>query len=237
MNCFGTIKDDVMEEMYGFNNITKSLNINIYNFHYENCNYKRVQYLKMMNSKFSASKLASVLESVVETIGANVLNVSKHNYEPLGASTTILLSEEDDIQANEHLVYHLDASHITAHTYPEFHPMKDVCSFRVDIEVSTCGNITPLKALDFLLDFFPHDLVSIDFRYRGFTRSIDGTKIYKDDLMTSICDAIPKVKLLNYALEEENISHFDSYHLRLMKIDENRHTCMNKEITEVLKRC
>ncbi len=63
---------------------------------------------------------------------------------------TILVSEEPVdpqlIDQTEHpgplpeaVVAHLDKSHICVHTYPESHPEGGLCTFRADIEVSTCG--------------------------------------------------------------------------------------------------
>ena len=45
----------------------------------------------------------------------------------------------------EVILAHLDKSHITVHTYPEYHPHDGVCTFRADIDVSTCGQISRSK--------------------------------------------------------------------------------------------
>ncbi|MCB6443277.1 S-adenosylmethionine decarboxylase, partial [Streptococcus salivarius] len=37
------------------------------------------------------------------------------------------------------VVAHLDKSHVTVHTYPEYHPDTCLATFRVDIDVATCG--------------------------------------------------------------------------------------------------
>ena len=49
---------------------------------------------------------------------------------------------------------HLDKSHVTVHTYPEYHPDTCLATFRVDIDVATCGEITPLSTLDYLIGSF-----------------------------------------------------------------------------------
>ena len=56
---------------------------------------------------------------------------------------------------------HLDKSHLTVHTYPEFHPDNAIATFRVDIDVSTCGEITPLKSLDYLIGSFDSDIITL----------------------------------------------------------------------------
>lgn len=226
---------DMDEKLYGFNNITKYLSISIYSFYDSNTEANRLRYLKSMNKRLSAECISQFMNNVVEVIGAHVLSVSKHNYSPLGSSATLMLSEEDELDTNENMIYHLDASHIATHTYPEFHPNVNVCSFRTDIEISTCGRITPLKALNYLLTIMPHELVTIDYRFRGFTRLMDGSKIYVDDAISSIKDTIPEDVLRDYDSVEMNHDIFDSYHLRLKKksiLSKNVH----KEVTEILKK-
>jgi S-adenosylmethionine decarboxylase len=55
-------------------------------------------------------------------------------------------------RTTEIVAAHLDKSHICVHTYPETHPDSGICTFRADVEVSTCGRISPLHALDFLIN-------------------------------------------------------------------------------------
>ena len=52
------------------------------------------------------------------------------------------------------VVAHLDKSHITVHTYPESNPVTGISTFRADIDVSTCGRISPLRALNYLIHSF-----------------------------------------------------------------------------------
>ena len=62
---------------------------------------------------------------------------------------------------------HLDKSHVTVHTYPEYHPETCLATFRVDIDVATCGEITPLSTLDYLISSFDSDIITMDYRVRG----------------------------------------------------------------------
>jgi S-adenosylmethionine decarboxylase len=73
-------------------------------------------------------------------------------------------------------VAHLDKSHITVHTYPETHPHNGIATFRADIDVATCGVISPLKALNYLIESLESDIVVMDYRVRGFTRDVKGTQ-------------------------------------------------------------
>lgn len=114
--------------------------------------------------------------------------------------------------ASETVLAHLDKSHITVHTYPEYHPDGGVCTFRADIDVSTCGEITPLKALNYLINSFEADIMTIDYRVRGFTRDITGKKLFMEHPMTSIQNYIPRdisdrYQMIDVNVYQENIFH------------------------------
>ena len=84
------------------------------------------------------------------------------------------------LRTRDTVVGHLDKSHVTVHTYPEYHPDNSIATFRVDIDVSTCGEISPLNALDYLIGSFDSDIITTDYRVRGFTRNMEGEKLYID---------------------------------------------------------
>lgn len=50
-------------------------------------------------------------------IGAKVLNIARQDYDPQGASVTILIAEGSMLPAGETQLAHLDKSHVTVHTY------------------------------------------------------------------------------------------------------------------------
>ena len=180
---------------------------------------------------YNSERLTKILCDVTDTIGANVLNISKQDYDPQGASVTILISEEPlaerhvDPSCNlglslyekrDSVVGHLDKSHLTVHTYPEYHPDKSIASFRVDIEVSTCGKISPLNALDYLIGSFDSDIISIDYRVRGFTRDEDGRKFFIDHDIRSIQDYIKEKTLEAYDAHDINMYHANIFHTKML---------------------
>lgn len=166
-------------------------------------------------------------------IGAHVLNVAKQDYDPQGASVTILISEEEvpdeavDPSCNkgvlvnvpQHVVGHLDKSHLTVHTYPEYHPENGISTFRVDIDVSTCGQISPLKALNYLIDSFDSDIITADYRVRGFTRDATGQKLFIDHNINSIQNYIAKRTLNKYQLIDVNVYQENIFHTKMMLKD------------------
>ena len=118
-------------KLYGFNNLTKTLSFNIYDICYTRTEEEKKQYIQYIDEVYNADRLTAILTEVSHIIGANILNVAKQDYDPQGASVTILISEEEI--EKEDVVMHLDKSHLTVHTYPESHPHKGISTFRADI--------------------------------------------------------------------------------------------------------
>jgi S-adenosylmethionine decarboxylase len=216
-------------KLYGFNNLTKSLSFNIYDICYTKTDEDRQKYIEYIDEQYNSERLTNILTTVTEMIGANVLNIAKQDYDPQGASVTLLISEEEvpvyvlDPSCNrgiltpirENIVGHLDKSHVTVHTYPESHPQNDISTFRVDIDVSTCGTISPLKALNYLIDSFDSDIITIDYRVRGFTRDVDGQKHFIDHEINSIQNFICKDTMHRYNLIDMNIFQSNIFHTRM----------------------
>jgi S-adenosylmethionine decarboxylase len=111
---------------------------------------------------------------------------------------------------------HLDKSHIAAHTYPENNTKTGISTFRVDIDVSTCGMISPLRALDYLIDSFDSDVVLMDYRVRGFTRDVNGRKVYIDHDITSVQDYVSDEILDKYSAYDINIVSDNIFHTKMM---------------------
>ncbi|EFQ23582.1 adenosylmethionine decarboxylase proenzyme [Aminomonas paucivorans DSM 12260] len=206
-------------KLYGFNNLTKSLSFNLYDVCYAKTTEHRNAYIDYIDEEYNATRLTGILTEVARIIGANVLNVAQQDYDPQGASVAVLISEEKvgeecppeicDSETPgplpETLLAHLDKSHITVHTYPESHPDRGVCTFRADIDVSTCGRISPLKALNYLLHTFSPDIAIMDYRVRGFTRDISGEKYFLDHKINSIQNFISKDTRELYQLIDVNV--------------------------------
>jgi S-adenosylmethionine decarboxylase len=111
---------------------------------------------------------------------------------------------------------HLDKSHVTVHTFPETHPDNEISTFRVDIDVSTCGEISPLNALDYLIGSFDSDIITIDYRVRGFTRDVQGRKCFLDHNITSIQDYIDDSTLTKYDAIDVNVYQSNIFHTKML---------------------
>ena len=205
-------------KLYGFNNLTKSLSFNIYDICYAKTAREQQDYIKYINEQYNSDRLTEILTRLTEMIGATVLNISKQDYEPQGASVTFLIAEESMVKnrSGETVVAHLDKSHVTVHTYPEYHPETSIATFRVDIDVATCGEITPLSTLDYLIGSFDSDIITMDYRVRGFTRDVDGKKLFMDREIRSIQDYISKETLRRYDVVDINVYEANLFHTKMM---------------------
>lgn len=202
--------------LYGFNNLSKALSLNLYDVRRAETEEERRGYVREINGRYSAGRLAGILHEVADRIGAQVINVSKQDYIPQGASVALLIAEEPVEAGPQTLLGHLDKSHITVHTYPESHPGSAVATFRADIDVSTCGEISPLGTLDYLIGCFDPAIVTMDYRVRGFTRDADGTKIFMDHSIASIRDFIQPEILLRYDAVDSNNVQCNLFHTKLL---------------------
>ena len=216
-------------KLHGFNNLTKTLSFNIYDICYAKSPSHQEEYIKYIDEVYNAKRLTEILKEVASIIGADILNISSQDYDPQGASVTMLVAEHplDESSHNaakiaepgplpEDMAAHLNKSHITVHTYPESHPEQGISTFRVDIDVSTCGIISPLKALNYLIHSFDSDIVLLDYRVRGFTRDIDGHKHYIDHDINSIQDFMPDDTKDSYQMIDVNVYQENIFHTKML---------------------
>ena len=204
--------------LYGFNNLTKSLSFNIYDVCYARTLREQRDYVAYIDEQYNSDRLTDILVNVTEMIGANVLNIAHQDYDPQGATVTLLIAESSMVPmpASDTVVAHLDKSHVTVHTYPEYHPENAIATFRVDIDVATCGEISPLSTLDYLIGSFDSDIITMDYRIRGFTRDVDGKKVFNDHPMASIQDYINGETLKRYDAVDINIYQANIYHTKML---------------------
>jgi S-adenosylmethionine decarboxylase len=224
--AFGKIK------LQGFNNLTKTLSFNIYDIAYASNAADRKKYIEYIDEVYNAERLTKILTDVSNIIGANILNIAHQDYDPQGASVTMLISEEpiksqhisneeEPGPLKESVVTHLDKSHLTVHTYPESHPENGLSTFRVDIDVSTCGRISPLKALNYLIHSFDSDIVIMDYRVRGFTRDVKGRKLYIDHEINSIQNFMADDTSNRYQMIDVNVYQENIFHTKMILKDFN----------------
>ena len=159
----------------------------------------------------------TLTDDEINTIVNLLQQISQQDYDPQGASVTLLIAEGSMMPVQgETQGAHLDKSHVTVHTYPEYHPETCLATFRVDIDVATCGEITPLSTLDYLIGSFDSDIITMDYRVRGFTRDVDGKKLFMDREIRSIQDYISKETLRRYDVVDINVYEANLFHTKMM---------------------
>ncbi len=234
-------------KLYGYNNLTKTLSFSIYDVCYAKTEREQRDYIKYIDEQYNSDRLTAILCEVTDKIGAHILNISKQDYEPQGASVNILIADErlnedcidescnQGIHANHDMIHaHLDKSHLTVHTFPESHPENAISTFRVDIDVSTCGEVSPLNVLDYLIESFDSDIITIDYRVRGFTRDVNGKKFFIDHNITSIQNYIDEKTLQKYDAIDVNVYQSNIYHTKmLIKEIELKNYLFNTDVYEL----
>ncbi len=182
----------------GFNNLTKVVSFNLYDFAVARDERERDSYIHYLHEHFNGERITEILRKIAAIIDAEVISVSAQDYDPYGASSLVLMSDLGHTSVGAHLT----KSHLCAHTYPDVLDPRGVCSFRVDIDIATCGTIVPLRALDYMFESFENDVVIIDYVVRGFTRDTQGNRVYMDHALRSIQDFIAPARLAEYHCED-----------------------------------
>ena len=218
-------------KLQGFNNLTKTLSFNIYDICYAKSSRHQTEYIEYIDEAYNAARLTQILKDVTEIIGANILSIAHQDYDPQGASVTMMIAEEPikkTISNTEtpgplldSVVAHLDKSHLTVHTYPESHPDNGISTFRVDIDVSTCGTVSPLKTLNYLIHSFDSDILTLDYRVRGFTRDVKGKKHFIDHKINSIQNYLSRDTKKRYQMIDVNVYQENIFHTKMMLNDFN----------------
>lgn len=238
--------------LQGFNNLTKVVSFNLYDFAAARTDAERQSYIEYLHERFSGARITTILRNIAEIIDAEVLSVSAQDYDPWGASSLLLMSDlghqqqepvgVGDVPANISVGAHLTKSHLCAHTYPDVLDPRGICTFRVDIDIATCGTIVPLRALDYMFESFPQDVVIIDYVVRGFTRDTDGNRVYMDHTLRSIQDFIDPDILTQYQCQDLALPAQNIWQTKMIRTELNPEeyfapgTEQDPELLELIRR-
>ena len=100
--------------------------------------------------------------------------------------------------------------------------------------MATCGEITPLSTLDYLIGSFDSDIITMDYRVRGFTRNVEGRKLFIDHKITSIQDYIDRAILDKYDAVDINMYQANIFHTKmLIKEMDLQNYLFNSDIYEI----
>ena len=140
-------------------NVTRSLAINAYRFWDQTDGVSIERWFEDLEQQFSADRLSDLVTRLAQSIGAKILSLSSIPYEPYGASAALLVGQE------QHHLAHLDSSHIAAHSY--FDGNDHFGQFRLELEISTCGQAHPSNLIGTVVEETMADFVQLDYRIRG----------------------------------------------------------------------
>lgn len=242
-----------MMATYGtFSSISKNISFNFYYFFYLHKNLNKEAYYEHITHQFGKNLLTDISKNVCKKIKAKIINISDYDFIPYGNSINFLLADGRFNVKDINTMVHLDKSHIAIHTYPDNPVNRNINIFRIDYDISTCGNIVPLKSLDFMIENLHPDIIQIDYKMRGLTWDASGNKIYSDHNLKSINNyldplikkqyetreivfnkekmIIAKLKIVEPALESHIInysSYADSPDLNVSKISDELKTEIN----------
>jgi len=202
----------------------------------EEFNSSRLESIVEEVTRIINAKLVSVSTQDYDPRGASVVALINEEHSVMDPSHNkggprvaaipvgIVPMEEDAVKDSADLaspapivVGHLDKSHIAIHTYPEYNQLSGIASFRVDVDIATCGMISPLSALHYLIESFDSEVVIMDYRVRGFTRDSRGRKLFIDQDISSIQDYIAEDILDHYIAYDVNIISDNNFHTKMRK--------------------
>jgi S-adenosylmethionine decarboxylase len=192
----------------GFNNLTKSLRTNLYFMHAEPEDFSRELQLR-----YQAASLETMLQEIARRIDAVVLASSRQDYKPWGASALMLLSD-----AGPGAVHmHVNKSHLCAHTYPDFGAANEIPCLRVDLDLTSCGTISPLRSLNFILDCLQPTAAVIDYAVRGFTRDTQGNILFQDHPLICLRDALDPQWLDVFELKDKTGDFDQTWQMKMLR--------------------
>jgi len=73
-----------------------------------------------------------------------------------------------------------------------------------------------LKALNYLIHCFDSDIVTVDYRVRGFTRDVHGKKHYIDHPITSIQSYLTEDTRQSYQMIDVNVYQENMFHTKML---------------------
>lgn len=214
-------------KLSGFNNLTKILSFNLYDFCITFDDKQKEDYINWINEKYSSERILEISRNICKIIDSDIISESKMDYDPVGASTMTLMSDAqggkweqvsgEGTNGGNSYSAHLTKSHLTSHTYPDASDPDGICTYRVDFDIATCGDIIPLRAINYLFEAFECDVVYIDYVVRGYTRLENGKKIYNDEYFNSIQDFIKPEVLSDYEFHSDlNMPRDNIWQTKLM---------------------
>lgn len=202
--------------LQGFNNLVKTLTFTTCRVIHVGSETLMRKYLEELNDEWDTTRFCKLFDAICEKLDAHILNISNYDFDPVGASVNALLAD-CNYTGSALSFAHLDKSHMAVHTYPEMNKETGIVTFRADFDISTCGLISPLKILNLLMEEIAFNVITIDYKVRGFTRTTSGKKIYNDHVVGSITDYMDDDYVNRFKIKDYNFPEIHTWQTRLMR--------------------
>ncbi len=188
---------------------TESLTLNFFQVTYLRDLKGQKYYLDFLNKNYSLNFFEKILTQITKQINVQIIKKSDYRFEPFGTSFSFLIAEKE-INLEQQL-FHLDKSHVGVHTYYFFNAKKSLVTLRTEFDLASCGEISPLKIIPFLLKKINHQIVLVDFKARGGDFS---KKKYTNFILQN---NFPKNFQQDYFLQEKSLPLAKIYFLKAKK--------------------
>ena len=150
------------------NLVTHSLGVNFYLLAPPQSVSSLSLWAENIDQTYSEQGLEKLIRKLSDDLGAQTMSFSAVSYDPHGASANLLIAQHVSTLA------HLDASHISSHTYFDVGNIERWSTFRLELEISTCGDIHPMSRLNELFHKLKPHFATVDSRSRGAETDSEG---------------------------------------------------------------
>ncbi len=195
-----------------FSNINENINISIYNIYYINSKNTYKYYINYINNIYNNKNLIKLIKKISKKTNSKILHTYKLNYK-------LKLNKKKktiNITKNILLSYLYNNNNICIYTYIENYSKNKIYTIRTDINIYSCGLISPLNYINNIILFFKSDLININYIINGFTKDINGKKYFINNKISSVKNFIKKKIIKNYDFLEINIYQENLFNIKMI---------------------
>ncbi len=198
---------------YKLNNINKNINLSIYNIYYINSENTYKYYIKYINNIYNNKNIINLIKNISKKTNSKILNIYKINYKLKFNKKNKIINRTKNIL----LTFLYNNNNICIYTYIENYSKNNkIYTIRTDINIYSCGLISPLFYINIILLFFKCDLININYNINGFTKYKNGKKYFINKKFNSIKKYINKNIINKYDLLELNIYQGNIFNIKMI---------------------
>ncbi len=193
-------------------NINKNIYISIYNIYYVSSKNIYKYYIKYINNTYNNNKLINLIKNISKITNSKILNIYKINNELKFNKKNKNINKIKNIL----LSYLYNNNNICIYTYIENYSKNKIYTIRTDINIYSCGLISPLIYINNIITFFKSDIININYIINGFNKNINSKKHFIDKKFNSIKNFINKNIKQKYDFLDLNIYQENLYNTKMI---------------------